>query len=282
MKMLSRSVGVMQGRLLPPRNGRIQSFPGDGWAAEFHAAATIGLSSIEWIVESPLESNPMLGPETVKLILDAIQGTGVTIDFVCADFYMEQPWVRASRLTRDANRKLLIAMLAAGQRLGIKGIEIPCVDASELRSVQEEDELLKGIEPCLDAAHAAGIAIGLETSLSPDRFRQLLIRASHPALKANYDSGNSASLGFDTREEIASYGQWVNNVHIKDRQLRGTTVPLGTGDANIPATLASLRSCGYSGDFILQAARQLGDEASVISGYAAQLRAWIDGANVAS
>jgi hexulose-6-phosphate isomerase len=53
----------------------------------------------------------------------------------------------------------------------------------------------------------------------------------------------------------------VGSVHIKDRILGGSTVPLGTGDADFPALAESLGMVAFSGDFILQAARGTsGDE----------------------
>jgi L-ribulose-5-phosphate 3-epimerase len=83
----------------------------------------------------------------------------------------------------------------------------------------------------------------------------------HPLLKANYDSGNSSSLGYAPREEFASYGEQVGSVHIKDRLLGASTVKLGTGDADFPALAESLRKVAYKGDFILQVARGTsGDE----------------------
>ena len=50
-------------------------------------------------------------------------------------------------------------------------------------------------------------------------------------------------------------------MHIKDRVLHGSTVPLGKGDADLDAVFAGLRRLNYAGDFILQVARgTAGDE----------------------
>jgi hexulose-6-phosphate isomerase len=76
-----------------------------------------------------------------------------------------------------------------------------------------------------------------------------------PLLKVNYDSGNSSSLGYAPREEFAAYGERVGSVHIKDRLLGASTVPLGTGDADFPALAEGLKKVDYKGDFILQVAR---------------------------
>jgi hexulose-6-phosphate isomerase len=100
-----------------------------------------------------------------------------------------------------------------------------------------------------------GVELHLETSLSPSRFALLLARLPHPMLKVNYDSGNSASLGYDPADEFAAYGGRVGSVHIKDRVHGGGTVPLGRGDTNFGALFQCLSALGYSGDYVLQVAR---------------------------
>jgi hexulose-6-phosphate isomerase len=83
-------------------------------------------------------------------------------------------------------------------------------------------------------------------------------------VQANYDIGNSASLGFDPREELEAYGLKILNVHVKDRKLGGTTVPLGTGNANINFVLQKLQEIGYRGGLTMQAARGENDVETAI------------------
>jgi L-ribulose-5-phosphate 3-epimerase len=275
---LSRQIGVMQGRLSGPVKGRIQGFPAAEWPGEFPSARALGLSSIEWIFETPVEENPLWTDAGLELIRHAIKTTAVNVNFICADIFMESPWVEMSRATCEQNQAILKRLIDQAARLGCRGIEIPCVDASEIRSSDNEDELLAGLEPCLDHAARNGIEIGLETSLPPERFARLLERCGHPAIRANYDTGNSASLGYNGPEEIQAYGRWINNVHIKDRKHHGSTVPLGTGDADIPAVLSALRRSAYAGGFILQAARQH-DEMKTVRGYYEQLDQWLTQTN---
>jgi len=47
-----KGIGIMQGRLGPPVEGRFQSFPRAHWAEEFPRAAEAGLGAIEWIYDS--------------------------------------------------------------------------------------------------------------------------------------------------------------------------------------------------------------------------------------
>jgi len=74
-------------------------------------------------------------------------------------------------------------------------------------------------------------------------------------LKVNYDSGNSSSLGYLPNEEFAAYGSRIGSIHIKDRILGGSTVPLGTGNADFQTLADSLETIDYQGDIILQVAR---------------------------
>ena len=67
--------------------------------------------------------------------------------------------------------------------------------------------------------------------------------------------GNSAALGNDAVEEIQLYGNKLFNVHIKDRILGGSTVPLGEGTVNFKKVFNELHLIGYEGNYILQAAR---------------------------
>jgi L-ribulose-5-phosphate 3-epimerase len=74
-------------------------------------------------------------------------------------------------------------------------------------------------------------------------------------VRVNYDSGNSASLGYDVGRELAAYGTRIGSVHVKDRIRGGSTVPLGSGDADLTALFEGLAGLRYQGDYVLQVAR---------------------------
>ena len=70
----------------------------------------------------------------------------------------------------------------------------------------------------------------------------------------NYDTGNSASLGFDFDEE-KKYMKYIYNIHIKDRKFRGPSVRLGKGDFDFKNFFLYLKKFNYKGNLILQTAR---------------------------
>jgi hexulose-6-phosphate isomerase len=172
---------------------------------------------------------------------------------------MEQPLVRARGADLNQRIGVLRVFIAQCALLGIPILDIPFVDASAINDAAEAEHVAAVIGGVAGQAQQAGVVLGLETNLAPRPFEALLRRIDHAAVGATYDIGNSASLGFDPHEEIESIGRWIVNVHVKDRVRRGAipggTVPLGQGNANLPATFAGLRDVGYRGPLILQVAR---------------------------
>jgi hexulose-6-phosphate isomerase len=248
-------LGIMQGRLLPPEGGRIQAFPRERWAEEFALAAEAGLRAIEWIWDSwGLDVNPLGTDEGIARIQALSRESGVEVRSVCADYFMDAPLVRAGS-GRSSRLAELWQLIGRAARLPARRIVLPFVDASAIATREEEKEVADLLLEAAPEAQRQGIELHLETSLAPEAFRRLLDRADHPAVRVNYDAGNSASLGYRPGEELDAYGHRLGSVHVKDRRLHGGTVPLGLGDADLPALFARLRRLRYDGDFVLQVAR---------------------------
>jgi len=250
------SIGIMQGRLSPPINGKIQAFPWDTWEDEFSLAANIGFDEIEFIFESSgYRKNPLFTKEGLQKIDLVSKENGIQVNYACADYFMEIPFIRVSEYTRNKNKQILAYLIEQCSQIGIKGIEIPFVDNSRIENESEAETVANCLLDCLPIAEVHNIRIGLETSLNPDDFKRLIERIDHPLIEANYDTGNSASLGYDTKEELLKLGKYIHNIHIKDRELGGGTVPLGEGDVDFDLFFKTLDKISYNGSFILQTAR---------------------------
>lgn len=254
-------IGIIQGRLSPARGNRIQSFPWSTWQEEFKKAREVGLDCVEFIFDSEdFQNNPLWLKEGRDNLKTLVAQTGVAVYQVCADYFMEQPFVRVSEEQRKQSVAVLRELIAASADAGIAGIEIPLVDNSRIENEQDKNAVIKSLGEALPTASKYKIEIGLETSLPPQSLKALLEEINHPLMRVTYDIGNSASLGYDTHEEIIAIKPWINNVHVKDRLLGGATVPLGSGNANFEKTFSTLRQIKYHGAFVLQAAREPGSE----------------------
>jgi hexulose-6-phosphate isomerase len=251
----------MQGRLLPPINGQIQAFPSERWEDEFERAAGANLRSIEWIFDG--SANPIFSDPSIDRLRARTQATGVDVRSVCADFFMDSPLLRAKPSELVERLAILRRLLVQSRAIGAEHIVLPFVDQSAIRGRHERVELAGALSSIAEEANASGVELHLETSLGPQEFAELLDSLPSGVFRANYDSGNSASLGYDVREEFNAYGARIGSVHVKDRRRGSVSVPLGTGDVNFPVLFECLARVKYDRRYILQVARGAeGDEIS--------------------
>ena len=257
MSEMKNLIGIMQGRLSAAVNGKIQAFPWNSWEDEFFKAKEIGLDMIDWIVEKDrFHENPLLTTPGAKTIKTLTSKTEVQIGAVCADYFIDCPLLRCSRSELKERLEVLVLLINRLSHFGIKYLELPFVDNSAIKDNMELEQIIQIIKPELEKACRLGVIFAFETSLPPKIFSAFLQGFNHPAVRANYDMGNSASLGYNPKEELESYGEFVVTVHVKDRVLNGGTVPLGQGNTDFATCFSMLREKNYNGPFILQAARE--------------------------
>ena len=266
-------IAIMQGRLVPPDRASIQSFPRDRWRDEFALAADAGLDAIEWIYDvHGADVNPLGTDAGVAEMLALSRRTNVAVASLCADYFLDRPLIRVDADTAAGLVSHLRWLIERCAAYGIARLVLPFVDASRIATPDDERRVLDVLARVLPACEKTGLELHLETSLAPAVFASLLARVPHPLVRANYDSGNSASLGYDVRSELAAYGSRIGSVHVKDRIRGGGTVPLGTGDADLAALFSELAALGYTGDYVLQVARgAVGEEVE----WARQNRAFV-------
>lgn len=246
----------MQGRLLPKYKGRYQAHPVGYWQDEFPIASELGLDCIEFILDyNDFEKNPLSSSSGIKSIQKSIAEANIKVVSICADYFMEAPFHTNEVSIADENEKVLKMLLENGKELGIKDIVIPCVDQSSLKSDLDKEKFMERITPLAKEAEKLLINLSLETDLPPQEFHNLVKTLNLPAIKVNYDIGNSASLGYSPQEELQYYGNYISDIHIKDRKLGSGSVELGIGDADFETVIGQIKNLNYRGPFIMQAYR---------------------------
>ena len=251
-------IGIMQGRLSPPVDGRIQHFPLN-WSDEFPRAREAGLHCIEWIYDAETPTvNPIATDEGIKAIRHNSERYGVRVLSVCADYFMAKRLVDSDGKIDSSNLDRLEWLLERASLLGARHIVLPFVDSSSLKSTKELQGLMKAMRITIPKAERSNVEIHLETDLESPALREVLENLSHSSVRMNYDIGNSASSGYDPSEELIGLGQWLGSVHVKDRLLGGSTVRLGTGSADFETCFRLIRANDFHGPFILQTARETG------------------------
>ena len=256
------SFGIMQGRLTPSNGRGIQFFPFENWEREFEIGAKIGIDEIEWIFDyEEYKKNPLWSKDGIEMLTKCIKKTGIMVRSVCFDYFMRRPFYKSKDANlEEENLEFIKIVLDGMDAIGASLLEIPMVDDSSVKE-DEKKRVIEFLHKALALAKPLHIMIGCETDMPVGIFRSFLEEVGDNDIYANYDSGNSSGLGFDHEEEILSLSDYIANVHIKDRMLHGTTVELGTGNADFDKVFSALKKIGYGKSILLQAARGVdGDE----------------------
>ncbi|OHA42069.1 MAG: hypothetical protein A3H68_03110 [Candidatus Taylorbacteria bacterium RIFCSPLOWO2_02_FULL_46_40] len=254
--MKTNQIGIVQGRLTASHGRGIQFFPFDNWQNEFFVAAELGLSDIDFIFDlDRFEDNPLwtkTGRNTIRKITN---DSGVVVKHITADFFMHQPFFRNSESVIRNNIFVLINLIHFAEEIGAKNIEVPLLDNSSAKTEKDKKTLADSLSEVIAKTNKSDINLTLETDLLPNPFLKLLEQIKEPRVKIVYDTGNSASQGFNPKEELTTLKDYLSHIHIKDRILKGDTVPLGAGNTKFDEIFQALNTLGFNGNFVLQAAR---------------------------
>jgi hexulose-6-phosphate isomerase len=269
----------MQGRISPPEDGRVQFFPRKNWQTEIELVPKVPLRGLEWLYDLHGQgANPL---ETAEGRLDArirLGRASVRVASICADYFLSCPLVRIDAAVRIERIERLKWLISVCPEMGITRIVLPVLEEARIASSRDSEDILFALNEALGDAVRCGVGIYLEMDMPPAEVRAFLAEIRHPRVKINYDSGNSASLGYRVGDEFAAYGDRIGSLHIKDRILGGPSVPLGTGNVDFQALRSALLDIDYRGDFVMEIARgKPGDELNSIKRSAALAARWLRG-----
>jgi len=274
---IAAKIGFMQGRLSPLVNAKIQAFPWQNWQKEFQEAHSLNFEIMEWTLDHEnLYKNPLMTEEGREEIKKLSKKFKIRTPSLTGDCFMQAPFWKA----RDNNRKDLendfLSVIESCGLLNIELIVIPLVDNGSIDNLNEMDSLIYFLQSKKDLFDSLSIQILFESDYGPVDLKNFIDKLDPKTFGINYDIGNSASLGFDPYEEFEAYGKRITNVHVKDRVLHGTTVPLGDGNANFEKVFQLLNDFSYKGNYILQTARsKTGDHLGVLQRYNNQVKYWL-------
>lgn len=246
----------MHGRLSSPIENKIQCFPKNNWQDEFKEAASCNFECIEWIFDQ-YEKNPIMDDSKLGQIKSLSDKYGVKINSVLADYFMGNKFFNEKTTQVEKNLSVLRKLIQNCNKIGISIVEIPFVDSSSISALKNEHDVVENLNKISSFAKDYGISIALETDMTPAHFRKFLDNFDPLVFFANYDTGNSAALGYDVEEEINILSDKIKNIHIKDRLLHGKTVTLGAGDTKFDLFFSNLKKINFEGDLIIQGAREI-------------------------
>lgn len=242
--------GFMQGRLVDTeKSGQIQYFPSKNWKKEIALSNSIGFNIMEWTINyENINSNHLFNPKKNQKLLEIINANCISIPSITCDFFMQRPPFKENTKTLKDLKKII----NLSKKIGVKYIILPLVDNSSITGEREEKILINQIKSIIKILGKKQ-KILFEIDYPPNKIIPFLKKFNFK-VGINYDTGNSASMGFDFEEE-KKYFKHVYNIHIKDRKFRGPSVRLGKGDFDFEIFFKFLKKRKYKKNLIFQTAR---------------------------
>jgi hexulose-6-phosphate isomerase len=262
-------IAFMQGRLCDQVDEKIQAFPLRDWRKEFFEAQKLNLNHMEWTLDHwNIEQNPLMNDRGRAHILALMSKHSIKIETLTGDCFMQRPFHKEFGKTREALLSVLDKVIKSASALGIKKLVFPLVDNGSLKQSTSVETLKEHLLSRRSILRNSGIQILFESDLAAKQLKTFIDAFPKDVFGINYDTGNSASMGYDPNLEFNCYGHRIENVHIKDRKFGGNTVPLGAGNADFKLIFNLLKKAEYEGLLVLQTARaNNGDHAGAISSY---------------
>lgn len=239
--------GIVQGRLIQSPPGMLQWFPQDFWEHELFLAGSLGFSYVELIAERQHNpANPLWTDAGLARILALCERIGLECYSFCNDFIIEHDLRGAVEQSCQ--------LLRQGARLGMKKLVFPLFERSEL-TVDNWPDYQGALIEVADCAARQEILLCLETNLPAGQLVEFLDRCDHGALRVVFDTGNRATLGHDLPEEIRQLTDYLEHIHLKDKNKSAENVHLGTGLVEFDKTFSALAGVGYQGGYTFETTR---------------------------
>jgi len=238
-------LGIMQGRLTNWKYFNPQQFPWQNWENEFYTAQKIGVECIEWMFNAEnYQENPLWTQEGRLRIKNIEKISGVSVDSICANFFMQNSIADKNYLS------ILKNLLDCAACLEIPSVIIPLFGCSEPVSDEFKTKLKQNIREALRQSENRKTSILLETEWDAECTKNFIVDTDIDHLAICYDFGNAVGKGFDVYRELTLLGPLIRNIHIKDKNIGGTTVMLGSGDARFSEYFSILND--YMGNYIFE------------------------------
>jgi L-ribulose-5-phosphate 3-epimerase len=250
---MRNQLGLMQGRLLPQIDNKIQAFPIKNWEEEFLLMNKINLGFLEWTFDQKnIFKNPILthdGKKRIKLLENKFD---VKVLTATCDNFIQAP-IHKSGSHGKTSLVDLVKFIKRNVGNSIRILVWPLVDGGAISTEGELKKFIEVISEIFELLSESNIKIAFETDFSPENNKFFLRHFPKESFGLNIDVGNSASYGFSILEDLKLNAKSILNIHLKDRPRNGPTVPLGEGSVNWNDVRILVEN--YKGLIILQCAR---------------------------
>jgi sugar phosphate isomerase/epimerase len=181
----------------------------------------------------PLDNPDLIAKYKAEFKAQGIPPAGTCLDVLHVNYLkndkLGQKWVADGiRLTKALDAKVML---------------LPFFGKGALETQQEKDYVGDALRELAPAAEKAGIALGLENTISAEDNVRIMERSKSKAVLVYYDIQNSAKAGFNITREI----DWLGRERICQIHFKDNPGYIGEGEINFPEVLRAVARIGFKG-----------------------------------
>jgi sugar phosphate isomerase/epimerase len=236
----------------------------------FEKTKEIGADGVEMdlggLGDRPTWDNKMLDPVERKKFMNEARQTGVEIASVAMSGFYAQSFP-----TREGVERLIDDCINTMNLIGVNVAFLPLGVEGDLNKYPERRAaIVERLQMAGKKAEAAGVVIGIETSLDAEGEVKLLDEIGSPAIKIYYNFQNPLEAGRDLYNELKILGKdRICQIHCTDTD----GVLLGNNRRlDMPKVKETLDDLGWSGWLVIERSRDAANVKDVVGNFGANTR----------
>jgi sugar phosphate isomerase/epimerase len=233
----------------------------------FERAKEIGADGLELdmggLGNRPTFDNKLLDPVERKKFLDKSKETGIEIASIAMSGFYSQSFP-----TREGVERLIDDCINTMNLVDVKIAFLPLgVEGDLVKYPERRDSIVERLKMAGEKADAAGVIIGIETSLDAKGEIKLLEEIASPAIKIYYNFQNPLEAGWDLYEELKTLGKdRICQIHCTDTD--GVWLENNTR-LDMLKVKQTLDEMGWSGWLVIERSRDANKVQDVVGNFGA-------------
>lgn len=239
-------------------------------AGAFDRAKQIGADGLEvdmgGLGQRPTFDNHLFDPVVRKQFLDKSRGLGIEISSIAMSGFYAQSFP-----TREGIERILDDCINTMMLMGVKTAFLPLgVEGDLVKYPERREAVVERLKLAGQKAEAAGVVIGIETSLDAAGEVALLEEVGSPAIKIYFNFQNPLEAGRDLCEELKILGRdRICQIHCTDSD--GVLLE-NNGRLDMQRVKGTLDEIGWEGWLVIERSRDARNPGDVIGNFGANAR----------
>jgi len=221
-------------------------------------AKELGFEGVEFFVPAPWDDDTWQSADFRQEVRGTAEGLGMGIPSLALAYMNGCPLASPDPIVQWAVLQSLLGYIEAAEAVGAGQLLLAFYGPGELAFRRQMGVLVQQLKAAAPAAKAAGVKLGIESTLTSGQYLRILEEVGSPAVNIYLDMRNPYDWCHDTGEQIRSLGRHIGQIHFKDAGPQGGT-DLGDGTNDWDDIAAALKEIGYDGWAVLETPSLHGD-----------------------